>query len=169
MKIGFEKRFGYNELEIPITDETTPKFRPYGMADKFARKVTIYNDIPADSVNPRRFDRFVIDKCLIYDQLTESADGTIQKIINAQNVVTKDVEHYKTPLEYLQLAEDERESFYTVRVDDFVVLAEVDDVVNDWEEFDSLQKKYKANGFSVTSVNASIFGMNVDNIHIMHA
>lgn len=139
------------------------------MTDKFKSKVTIYNDIQADSVNLRRFGRFVIDKCLIYNQLSESADGTINKIINAQNVVTKDIEHYKPPAEYRQLAQDERERFYTVSPNDFVVLAEVDDIVTDWLEFEALQKKYKANGFFVTAVNASVFGMNVDNIHIMHA
>lgn len=169
MKIGFDVKWGHNEIEIPITDETKPKFRPYGMTDKFVKKVTIYNDIPSDGVNLRRFDRFVIDKCLIYNQLSESADGTINKLVNTQNVITKDVEHYKSPLEYSQLAEDERENFYTARPNDFVVYGEVDDVVTTQAEFTALQKKYKNNGFLVTSVNASIFGMNVDNVHIMHA
>ena len=169
MKIGFDVKWGHNEIEIPITNDTKPKFRPYGMADKFKDKVTIYNDISADSVNLRRFDRFVIDKCLVYNQLSENADGTINKIINAQNVITRDVAHYKSPFEYKQLAQDERERFYTVSPNDFVVLAEVDDVVTDWLEFEALQKKYKNNGFFVTAVNTSVFGMNVDNIHIMHA
>lgn len=169
MKIGFDVKWGHNEIEIPITDETKPKFRPYGMTEKFVKKVTIYNDIPSDGVNLRRFDRFVIDRCLVYNQLTESADGTINKLVNTQNVITKDVEHYKTPYEYSLLAEDERESFYTARPNDFVVYGEVDDVVTEQNEFTALQKKYKNNGFLVTSVNASIFGMNVDNVHIMHA
>ena len=30
-------------------------------------------------------------------------------------------------------------------------------------------KKYKDNGFLVTAVNASIYGMSVDNVHIIHA
>lgn len=137
--------------------------------DLFTGKVTIYNDIPYDGVNLRRFDRFVIDKCLIYNQMAESADGTVQKIINAQNVITKDVEHYKTPLEYSQLAEDERENYYTVQVNDFVVYGDVDDVVTTSKEWQSLQQKYANNGFSVTAVNASIFGMNVDNVQITHA
>lgn len=169
MKIGFDVKWGHNEIEIPITDETKPKFRPYGMTDKFVKRVTIYNDIPSDGVNLRRFDRFVIDRCLIYNQLTESADGTINKLVDTQNVITKDVEHYKSPYEYSLLAEDERESFYTARPNDFVVYGEVDDVVTTQNEFTALQKKYKNNGFLVTSVNTSIFGMNVDNVHIMHA
>lgn len=137
--------------------------------DKFTDKVTIYNDIPSNGVNLRRFDRFVIDKCLVYNQLSESSDGTIQKIVNSQNVITKDVKRYKTPIEYKQLAEDERENFYTVQVDDFVVLAEVDDIVTTSREFQELQQKYKGNGFLVTSVNASIFGLDVDNVQITHA
>ena len=169
MKIGFDVKWGHNEIDIPITNGMTPKFSPYGLKSKFVDKVTIYNDIPSDGVNLRRFDRFVIDNCLIYNQATEGADGTIQKIINAQNVITKDIEHYKAPIEYKQLATDEKDNFYTVQIDDFVVYGEVDDIVTTSKEFQNLQQKYKDNGFLVTSVNASIFGMAVDNVHIMHA
>lgn len=139
------------------------------MTDVYKDKVTIYNDIPSDGVNLRRFDRFVIDRCLVYNQLSEGADGTVQRIVNAQNVITKDVEHYKTPLEYSQLAEDERENYYTVQIDDFIVYGEVDDVVTTSKEWQELQRKYANNGFSVTAVNASIFGMSVDNVQIIHA
>lgn len=169
MKIGFDVKWGHNEIEIPITDNLKPKFQPYSLKDKFTSKVTIYNDISSDGVNLRRFDRFVIDRCFIYNQATESSDGTIQKIINSQNVITKDIEHYKTPIEYKQLANDEKDNFYTVQIDDFVVFGEVDDIVTTSKEFQNLQQKYKNNGFLVTSVNASIYGMNVDNVHIMHA
>lgn len=169
MKVGFNVKWGYNEIDIPITDATKPKFQPYGIKEKFTDKVTIYNDIPSDGVNLRRFDRFVIDKCLIYNQVTEGADGTVQKIINTQNVITKDIEHYKDPVAYKQLPSDEKDNFYTVQIDDFVVLAEVDDVVTSSKEFQALQQKYKDNGFSVTAVNASIHGMNVDNVQITHA
>lgn len=139
------------------------------MIDKFTGKVTIYNSLPADGVNLRRFERFVIDKCLIYNQLAESADVTINKIVNTQNIITKDVEHYRPPNEYKQLSAVERANFYTVQVNDFVVFGEVEDVVTDSNEWDTLQKKYKGNGFSVTSTNASIFGTNVDNVQITHA
>lgn len=137
--------------------------------NNFSKKVTIYNDIPADTVNPRRFERFVIDRCFIYSQLEEKADGTINRIINKQNVVTKDVEHFKTPNDYKRLAEYEREKFFTASPNDFVVLEEVADVVATWQEFEALQKKYKSNGFLVTAVNANITGMNVDNIQLTNA
>lgn len=169
MKVGFDVKFGHNEIDIPVSDNLTPKFKPYGLKNKFADKVTIYNDIPSDGVNLRRFDRFVIDKCLVYNQLSESADGTIQKIVNAQNVVTKDIEHYKPPVEYMQLPSDKKDNYYTVQIDDFVVIGEVDDTVTTSKEFQNLQQKYKDNGFSVTAVNATIKGMTVDNVHIMHA
>ena len=139
------------------------------MTELYNAKVTIYNDISADGVNERRFDRFVIDRCLIYNQATETADGTIQKVVNAQNVITKDVERYKTPTEYARLPVDVKEQYYTVQIDDFVVLEEVDDVVTTSREFQELQKKYANNGFSVTAVSANIYGLSVDNVHIMHA
>lgn len=170
MKIGFDVKWGHNEIDVPVEQYLKSlKNHSLGLKNKFVDKVTIYNDIPSDGINLRRFDRFVIDKCLIYNQMAEGADGTVQKIINAQNVVTKDVEHYKSPLEYSQLAEDERENYYTVQIDDFVVYGEVDDVVTTSKEWQLLQQKYENNGFSVTSVNASIFGMNVDNVQITHA
>lgn len=139
------------------------------LKNKFTQKVTIYNDIQSDGVSLRRFDRFIIDKCLVYNTLAENANGTVQQIINSQNVVTKDIEHYRPPLEYKQLGEDERDNYYTVQIDDFVVIGEVYDVVTTSKEFQTLQQKYKDNGFLVTSVNASVFGMNVDNIQIIHA
>ena len=139
------------------------------LTELYNSKVTIYNDIASDGVNQRRFDRFVIDRCFIYNQVSEMADGTIQRLVNTQNVITKDVEHYKTPLEYAGLPVDEKEKYYTVQIDDFVVLAEVDDIVTTSREFQELQKKYSKNGFSVTSVNASIYCLSVDNVHITHA
>lgn len=139
------------------------------MTDLFTKKVTIYNDIPSDGVNERKFNRFVIEKCVVYNQATEGADGTIGKVVNAQNVITKDVTRYKSPLEYVRLPADEKKNFYTVQIDDFVVLDEVDDIVTTSREFQDLQKKYANNGFSVTAVNASIYGMSVDNIQITHA
>ena len=138
------------------------------MTDKFTDKVTIFNDIPSDGVNPRTFNRFVIDKCLFYEQITESSDGTIQKVVNAQNVITKDTEHYKTPSEYAKLPIDIKADYYTVQVDDFVVLADVDDVVTSNREYQDLQLKYKNNGFLVTAVNAYLKGDKSNNIHIMH-
>lgn len=169
MKIDFDLKYGKNVLNIPTQKRVIEGVSAKEKTNNFSSKVTIYNDIASDGVNHRRFDRFVIDKCLVYEQLTESADGTIQKIINAQNVITKDTEHYKSPLEYSRLPADLKEQYYTVQVDDFVVLAEVDDVVTTSREFQDLQEKYKDNGFSVTAVSAYLKGTNTNNIHIMHA
>lgn len=156
------------------------------MTDFFNQKVTIYNDIPADEfdyftkskpeesesvqglqeerANVRRFDRFVIEKCSIQGGYVEKADGTIQNIDNAQTVITKDVQHYKSPIEYMQLPVDEKDKYFTVQIDDFVVFGEVDDVVTTSREFQELQQKYGNNGMLITSVNPYIFGTAVDNV-----
>lgn len=139
------------------------------MTDFFDKKVTIYNDIPADGVNARRFDRFVINKCNVQKGILQSADGTIEKVVNAQTITTKDIEHYKTPLEYAALPADMKDKYFTANVNDFVVLTEVDDVVTTSMEFQELQSKYRNNGFSVTAVNEYIHGMAVDNVQIIHA
>lgn len=139
------------------------------MTDFFKQKVTIYNDIASDGVNARRFDRFVIDLCNIQKGVMQNADGTIEKVVNAQTVTTRDVKHYKTPLEYALLPDDIKDNYYTASVNDFVVLSEVDDVVTTSREFQDLQSKYKNNGFLVTAVNEYIHGMAVDNVQIIHA
>ena len=169
MKVGFNVKYGYNEIEIPITEKTVPKFQKTGKTDLFNSKVTIYNDIPFDGVNARHFDRFVIDLCNIQKGILQNADGTIEKVVNAQTIITKDIEHYKTPIEYAQLPVDEKDKYFTANVNDFVVLAEVDDVITTAREFQDLQNKYKNNGFSVTAVNEYLNGMSVDNIQIVHA
>ena len=135
----------------------------------FDKKVTIYNDIPADGVNARQFNRFVIDRCNIQKGMLQSADGTIEKVVNAQTKTTKDIVHYKTPLEYASLPVDEKKKYFTANVNDFVVLAEGDDVVTTSREFQELQSRYKNNGFSVTAVNEYIHGLSVDNVQIIHA
>jgi hypothetical protein len=136
------------------------------MTDLWKQKVTIYNDIAKTAVEERHFDRFVIDKCNIQGGIVSKADGTIENIVNAVTVITKDVDRYKTPLEYAKSPVDIREDFYTVQVGDFIVLSEVDDIVTTSREFAELQEKYKDNGIVVRSVSANIHGMNVDNVII---
>lgn len=140
------------------------------MTDFFKQKVTIYNDIASDGVNPRRFDRFVIDLCNIQKGILQNADGTIEKVVNAITITTKDTEHYKPSLEYRYLPIDEKEKYYTVQVNDVVIFGEVDDVATTRRELDTLlEEKYKNNGFLVTAVNEYLNGMSVDNIQIIHA
>jgi hypothetical protein len=134
------------------------------MTDLWKQKVTIYNDIPKTAVEERHFDRFVIDKCNIQGGIVSKADGTIENIVNAVTVISKDVGRYKTPLEYVKLPVDIRENFYTVQVGDFIVFSEVEDIVTTSREFAELQEKYKDNGIIVRTVSANIHGMSVDNI-----
>lgn len=136
------------------------------MTDLWKQTVTIYNDIPKTAVEERHFDKFFIDKCNIQGGIVSRADGTVENIVNAISVITKDVERYKAPMQYAKLPVDIRESFYTVQVGDFIVLAEVDDVVTTSREFAELQEKYKDNGVVVRSVSANIHGMSVDNVTI---
>lgn len=136
------------------------------MTDLWKQKVTIYNDIAKTAVEERHFDKFFIDKCNIQGGIVSRADGTVENIVNAISVITKDVDRYKTPMQYAKLPVDIREAFYTVQVGDFIVLAEVDDVVTTSREFAELQEKYKDNGIVVRSVSANIHGMSVDNVTI---
>lgn len=136
------------------------------MTNLWNHKVTIYNDIPANAVEDRHFDKFVVEMCNIQGGIVSKADGTVENIVNAVTVISKDVDRYKPPLEYAKLPVDIREGFYTVQVGDFVVLEEVDDIVTTSREYGDLQKKYADNGIVVRSVSANIHRMSVDNITI---
>ena len=136
------------------------------MTDLWKQKVTIFNDIPKNAVEERHFDRFVIEKCNIQGGIVSKVDGTIENIVNAVTVISKDVDRYKTPLDYRNIPVDLREEFYTVQIGDFIVLSEVDDIVTTSREFAELQEKYKDNGIVVRSASANIHGMSVDNVTI---
>ena len=167
MKVKFKVKYGENEIDIPIPEQSQrPTFDRGGMTDLWKHKVTIYNDIAKTAVEDRHFDRFVIEKCNIQGGIVSKSDGTIENIVNAVTVISKDVDRYKTPLEYAKLPVDIREDFYTVQVGDFIVLSEVDDIVTTSREFAELQEKYKDNGIVVRSVSANIHGMSVDNVTI---
>ncbi len=167
MKVKFKVKYGENVIDIPIPEQNQrPNFDRGGMADLWKHKVTIYNDIAKTAVEERHFDRFVIDLCNIQGGIVSKADGTIENIVNAVTVISKDVDRYKTPLEYAKLPVDIREDFYTVQVGDFIVLSEVDDIVTTSREFADLQEKYKDNGIVARSVSANIHGMAVDNVTI---
>lgn len=134
------------------------------MTNMWNEKVTIYNDIPADSVNDRRFDRFVINLCNVQGGIVSRADGTIENIINAISVITKDVDRYKSPSSYKNIPRDLASNVYTVQIGDFAVLGEVDDVVTTSREFAELQQKYANRGFVVRTVSSYINGMSTDNV-----
>ena len=136
------------------------------MRNLWKQKVTIYNDVPKTAVEDRHFDRFVIDKCNIQGGIVSKTDGTVENIVNAVSVITKDATRFKQPMEYAKLPVDIRETFYTVQVGDFIVLSEVEDIVTTSREFAELQEKYKDNGIVVRSVSANIHGMSVDNVTI---
>lgn len=136
------------------------------MTDFFTKKVTIYNDIPKTAIEERHFDRFVIDLCNIQGGVVSKADGTIENIVNAQTIITKDVKRYKSPLEYATIPVDLREDFFTVQIGDFIVFDEIEYIVTTSREFAELQSKYADNGMVVRSVSANINGMSVDNVTI---
>lgn len=166
MKVQFEVTSGINTIDIPLDNllNNRAQLNCEGVTDLWARKVTIYNDIPADAVNDRRYTRHVIERCNIQGGIISKADGTIENIINAVSVITRDVEHYRSPAEYRAIPIDLSANVYTVQIGDFVVLEEVDDIVTTSREFAQLQQKYANNGFVVRTVSAYINGMNVDNV-----
>lgn len=134
------------------------------MTELFGEKVTVYNDIQATVARDRRFDRFVIEKCNIQRGIVSKADGTVENIVNAITVISKDVKRFKNPIEYNGIPVDLSDEFYTLQIGDFVVLGEVDDIVTTGREFAELQQKYSESGFVIRTVSSNVNGMAVDNV-----
>lgn len=134
------------------------------MTDLWKDKVTIYNDIPANGKEQRRFDRFVVDKCSVQGGFDDKTTDTVRKVVNTKTVITKDIVHYKQFDDYIALNANDRDNYYTASVGDFIVFGIVEDTVNSAQEFMQLQNKYKNNGIKIVSVNQWIKGMYVDNI-----
>lgn len=140
------------------------------MTNLYNKSITIYNDIPADSVQSRRFFRHVIPLCNIQAGIIETAtDGQIQNVINGVTVITKSIANYLPPEEYKALPEDKKANYFTVQIDDFVIPYIVEDIVTTAKDYQELQTKYKNTGWAVTAANAYIFGLSTDNVTINHA
>lgn len=144
------------------------------MTDFFTDKVTIYISIPAKDDKPRRFERRLIDKCLIQRGFVNKMDGNIQKIASALTVITRDITRYIPTVDDLVETDPEDKTIdyafdsytYTIGIGDFIVLGVVDDVVKDAKDFAALQQKYQDNGLKVNTINPYLKGMTVDNITI---
>lgn len=134
------------------------------MSDLFIKKVTIYNDVPETDFSARKFDRHVVGKCNIQEGRVSKADGTIENIVNAITVITKDTALYKKPSDYFAMPSDIANGYFTAQVGDFVVLTEVDDIVTSAREFAKLQSKYANNGFVIRTVSTYLNGISVDNV-----
>ena len=89
------------------------------MTDFFSKKVTIYNDVPKKDGEPRSIERHVISRCNIQGGIVEGADGTVANIDKSKTITTKDVAHYRSPMEYYSLPADQREGLFTADIDDF--------------------------------------------------
>ena len=139
------------------------------MTELFIDTVTIYNDIAAELSNPRRWDRCVIYKCNIQGRKATEVNGTVVNVINAKNVITKDVAHYKPYSKYIKLPEDARGDYFTAKVGDFIIFKKVDDIVTTAQEFSQLQQKYKDSGIKVTSFSSSVYGMPVDHVRFTNS
>ena len=166
IEVEFFLKYGENSVDVVVTENVIKAFQDTRLTNLWKNKVTIFNDIQKNAVEERHFDRFVIEKCNIQGGIVSKADGTIENIVNAVTVISRDVDRYKTPLEYAKLPVDIREDFYTAQVGSFIVLSEVDDIVTTSREFAELQEKYKDNGIVVRSVSANIHRMSVDNVTI---
>lgn len=138
------------------------------MTDFFTKKITVYNDIPATVVSDRRFDRHVVNACLIQKGIVSKADGTVENVVNSTTIFSKNVDTYVPQEEYLQMPEDLAKGYWTVQVGDVVIEHEASDIVETGRDLLQIQQKY-ADSFSVGSIQPNINGLSVDNVSFSSA
>ena len=165
--IEFELKYGINTVEVDLPRNVKSLSANLSLSNLWNSRITIYNAVILDG--SRTFRRFVVNNCNIQGGYAEKINGTVQNIVNVTTVVTKDVNAYKTPAEYSALPINEKERYYTVQPDDFIVFSKVDDIVESAPDFAKLRAKYKDCGMNVSAVNAYIFGVESDNVTITGA
>lgn len=165
MEVEFDVKWGRNRLIIPTAKYARLSRKPWG-TDLFNKTVTLYNDIPADDVNPRVWKRTVLKDCNVQGGLMEKANGTVANIVNAKTITVMDIDNYLPPTEFYALPADVRADYFTVNTGDFIIFEEVDREITTSREWSTLQSDYSNNGIKVMTVSENIYGTSADNISI---
>lgn len=124
---------------------------------------TIINQIPqAPNVATKtKWRKYTLKKCDKRDGLFDKSSGTMVFKANTFTAFVYDWEHYKPPhwLEggFYSTADVDKEGFYTVNVNDLIILADIPDIEpTTTAEFTALTQKYKDIGGLISGVNVYI-------------
>lgn len=164
MKIGFNAKYGYNEIDIPVNDgKTLYPLSGKGLSNLNNEVFTIINQIPqAPNITTKvRWKKHTLSLCDKKDGVFDKSDGTMVYKANSFTAFVYDWEGYKPPhwLDggYYAMADVDKEGYYTASVGDLIVFADIpDEAPANASEFVSLTQKYKSLGGIISGVNVYI-------------
>ena len=164
MKIGFKVKYGYNEIDIPVT-EGKQLFHQSGsgLTNLENETFTIINQIPqsASVATKRMWTKYTLKGCDKKDGIYDRSSGTMVYKANSFTAYVSDWEHYKAPnwLDggYYALTDDKKVDYFTANVNDLIIFADIpDEAPTTTAEFTALTQKYKDIGGLISGVNVYI-------------
>lgn len=164
MKIGFKVKYGYNEIDIPVSEGK--KLYPLsgtGLSNLRNETFTIINQIPqsASVATKRAWKKYTLTGCDKKDGIYDRSSGTMVYKANSFTAFIYDWEHFMPPNwlkgGYYSLTDDEKSEFFTANTNDLIIFADIpDETPTTTAEFTALTQKYKDIGGLISGVNVYI-------------
>lgn len=164
MKIGFKVKYGYNEIDIPVSEGK--KLYPLsgtGLSNFRNETFTIINQIPqsASVATKRVWKKYTLTGCDKKDGIYDKSSGTMIYKANSFTAYISDWEHFKNPTwlsgGFYSLTDDKKVNYYTANVGDLIIFSKIpDETPTSSTEFNALVNKYKDIGGIITGVNVFI-------------
>ena len=164
MKVGFKVKYGYNEIDIPVSKgEKLYPLSGNGLSDLNHETFTIINQIPQSPTVSTKiaWKKNVLTKCDRRDGLFDKSSGTMLYKANTFTAYIGEWEKFKSPnwLEggFYALADVDKENYFTANVGDLLIFADIPDISpTTTAEFTALTQKYKDMGGIISGVNVYI-------------
>lgn len=158
MKVGFNVKFGYNEIEIPVSEgKQLYPLNASGLSNLHRETFTIINQIPqsASIATKTAWKKHILTKCGKQNGLYDKSSGTMIYRANSWTAYIFDWQGYKQPnwLDggYYMLSDEEKDNYFTANVGDLLIFGEIPDAApTTIQEFNALATKYKDNGGIIT-------------------
>ena len=159
IKVGFDVKFGHNEIELPINtgEKVYHDNAPAGLSDLNDCVFTIINQIPKSADNPQAAAWVVhkIEHCGKKNGLYDKSSGQTFYRTGTWTAYIHSWQNYKPPTwlsdGYYALSDDEKAEYFTINTGDLIIFGDApDDVPKTMAEFQSMVTKYRNYGGTVT-------------------
>lgn len=162
MKVGFNVKYGYNEIDIPVNSgKTYADNAPVGISNLNGQVFTIINQIPTSATVATKatWEKYRLTDCGKDDGLYDKSSGTMAYKANTWTAYIRNWQQYKPPTwlsdGYYALSDAEKANFFTANVGDLLIFADItDETPTTLQEFNALRDKYKDMGGIITSQKA---------------
>ncbi len=159
MKVGFNVKYGYNEIYIPVNEgKAYADNAPAGLSNLNGKVFTIINQIPTSATVSTKIEwkKYRLTDCGKRDGLYDKSSGTMAYKANTWTAYIGNWQEYKPPIwlggGYYALTDADKAECYTANVGDLLIFANVtDNVPTTLQEFNALRDKYKDIGGVITS------------------